>query len=335
MLRRSLVLAAALLAASCGDDGTNPFARFTQSRPPSADAVLLFLSGSWATEPGAPRELFALNADGSKPEQLTSCADAEPACDFLSVSPSPDSNRVVAVRTTPTAEEGASTLYFMDLARAVETVVFPNRRVGSADYSPDGGFILFSALFPQTSQEDLFLSQPDGKEEQNLTQTLDVRELKPRVDPSSRTAVFERIDASGVSRLYIYPSTPLTSGTETGEALPGTPYVVGADADGAFSPDGLSMVYRRLTGTGNGGLGTWDVLTLRLDGASAPLSLATGPLHRGAPDWGSGGILFVETDAARSVSQLVRLAPDGTGRTVLRTEDAGYRMAGPRWLRGR
>ena len=30
---------------------------------------------------------------------------------------------------------------------------------------------------------------------------------------------------------------------------------------------------------------------------SAPKVLVTGPLHRGAPDWGKGGILYVETDA--------------------------------------
>ena len=40
----------------------------------------------------------------------------------------------------------------------------------------------------------------------------------------------------------------------------------------------------------------------------------------------------METDAATSRSQLVLVQPDGSGRTVLRTEDAGYRMGAPRWL---
>ena len=39
-------------------------------------------------------------------------------------------------------------------------------------------------------------------------------------------------------------------------------------------------------------------------------------------------------DAARSVSELVRLQSDGTGRPVLRTEDAGYLMGSPLWLPG-
>ena len=159
-------------------------------------------------------------------------------------------------------------------------------------------------------------------------------ERNPRIDPFARTVVFERIDESGTSRIYLYSSTPLTSGPATGPALPGTPYVVGADADPVISPDGASVAFTRLTGTGNGGLGTWDLLTLKADGVSTPVVIATGPLYRGAPDWGSRGILFVETDAATSRSQLVLVQPDGSGRTVLRTEDASSRMGAPRWLPG-
>jgi Tol biopolymer transport system component len=222
----------------------------------------------------------------------------------------------------------------MDLSRGVETIIFSNRRIDSVDYSPDGSFILYSAVAAQTSEEDLFFSQPNGSEEQNLTQSLDLRERSPRVDPFSSTAVYEGIDESGVGRIYLYAKTLLTSGPAAGAPLPDTPYVVGGDADPVFSPDGLSIAYRRLTGVGNGGLGTWDLLTLRLDGNSTPKVLATGPLFRGAPDWGSRGIVFVETDAATARSELVVASADGTARTVLRSEDAGYRMGSPRWLAG-
>jgi hypothetical protein len=76
------------------------------------------------------------------------------------------------------------------------------------------------------------------------------------------------------------------------------------------------------------------LLTLKANGASTPVVIATGPVYRGAPDWGSRGILFVETDAALSRSQLVLVQPDGSGRTVLRTEGASGRMGSPRWLPG-
>jgi Tol biopolymer transport system component len=220
----------------------------------------------------------------------------------------------------------------MDLSRSVEKLIFSNRRVDSVDYAPDGSFIVYSAMAAQTTQEDLFYSLPDGSEESNLTQSVDFRERSPRIDPMASTAIFEGIDASGVGRIYLFARTALTSGPAGGEPLPGTPYVVGADADPAFSPDGASIAFRRLTGVGNGGLGTWDLLTLRADGISSPQVVATGPLFRGAPDWGPRGILFVETDAAAGRSQLVRVSSDGASRTVLRTEDAGYRMGSPRWL---
>jgi hypothetical protein len=332
MLRRLAVVSSIALAAGCGDDATNPFNRFTASRPPSADAVLLLVSGSWDETPGKPREILALNADGSKTERLTSCAQAETPCDVLRVAPSPDRNRLVAIRTTPGAEAGASALYFMDLSRSVETILFPNRRVESVDYSPDGSFIIFSALVGQTAQEDLFFSQPNGQEEQNLTESTNLRERNPRIDPFARTAVYEALDETGVSRIYLYAQTPVTSGPAQGPALPGTPYVVGADADPVISADGTSVAFRRLTGVGNGGLGTWDLLTLKADGVSTPQVLVTGALFRGAPDWGTKGILYVETDAARSRSELVLIQPDGTGRTVLRAEDAAFRMGAPRWL---
>jgi hypothetical protein len=54
------------------------------------------------------------------------------------------------------------------------------------------------------------------------------------------------------------------------------------------------------------------------------------PALPGRPDWGLGGILYVETDAASNLSQLVKILPDGSGRTVLRTEDSGFRMGSPR-----
>jgi Tol biopolymer transport system component len=334
MLRRVCVAATIALTAACGSNSSNPFT--TATKAPSADAVLLFASGSWAADPGQPRELFALNIDGTKLEQLTSCAQASPACDFVQVAPSPDRNRLAAIRTTPEAAAGATTLYFMDLSRGAEKPIFENRRVESVDYSPDASFILYTALptGTQTTAEDLFYSSPDGTAEQNLTSTADFRERAPRVDPFATTAVYEGIDSTGVGRIYLFSQTRLTSGPAGGAPLPDTAYVVGADADPAFSPDGKSVAFRRLTGVGNGGLGTWDLMTQLIDATSSPKVIATGPLFRGAPDWGSKGIVFVETDAAADRSDLVVLSADGSTRTVLRTEPAGYRMCGPRWLPG-
>ena len=251
---------------------------------------------------------------------------------------SPDRTRIAAVRTTPGAAPGAAGLYFMDLSRSVEQLLFPRRRVAAVDWSPDGSSLLYQSTGDQPSDDDdLYLCEPNGNNDQAVTQTATgtppVRERNPRFDPSSSTAVYERIDATGVSRIYIYPAVPLTSGPASGPALPDTPYVVGGDADPAFSPDARRVVFRRLTGIGNGGLGTWDLLTVKVDGSDMQ-PLVTGAAFRGAPDWSSRGIVFVETDAAADESRLVVIQADGTGRTVLHTESAGFGMAAPRWIRG-
>lgn len=332
MLRRSLPLAFAALSSACGEPGGNPFGATPPSRAPDAAAAILFVSGSWSAQPGAPRELMATAADGTQPQQLTSCARAPQPCDMLQVAPSADRARVIAVRTTPGAEPGAQLLYFMDLGRSVETIIFPRRRVDSADWSRDGSFLLFASANAQTGNEDLFTSQADGAKEQNLTDSLTLRERRARLDPSGRTAVFERIDDSGVSRIYVFRETALTRGPAAGPALPGTPYVVGADADPTFSPDSAAVVFRRLTGVGNGGLGTWDLLVTTGATGVSPRTIASGPVYRGAPDWGPAGIVFVETDAQAQRSQLVVVQPDGSGRTVLRTESSASRMGSPRWL---
>jgi len=332
MLRRALLVALATSAAACGNNGSNPFAATSPSRPPAASAAIVFVSGSWTPEPGKSREVMAVAADGSGLQQLTTCARETPPCDVLQVAPSPDRSRIVAVRTTPDAEAGANALYFMDLSRSVQQIIVSKRRVQSADWSADGSFLLYSTVNPQTQNEDLFTSNPDGTNEQNLTDSLDVRERSARIDPFARTAAFEQFDTAGVSRIYLFRSTQVTSGTATGELLPGTPYVVGADATPSFSPDSSTLVFRRLTGVGNGGLGTWDLMTIPVATGSTPATVASGPLYRSAADWSSAGILYVETNAAAGTSELVLIQPDGSGRKVLRSEAAGYRMDGPRWL---
>jgi Tol biopolymer transport system component len=325
------LLPIALVLASCGSDSGNPFASGSATRPPSAGASILFVSSSSGSEPG-PREILAIDLAGTTVERLTNCAAAAQPCDYVQVAPSPDRNRVAAIRTEVGAEAGATALYFVDLSRSVETLLQARRRVFFVDWSPDNSFLIYTAN-DTTGREDLFFSNTNGSSEQNLTNTTDLRERQPRVDPAARTAVFERIDSEGVPRIYIYQATPLTSGPATGPALPDTPYVVGGDADPAWSPDSSFVVFRRLTGIGNGGLGTWDLLTIRADGANLQ-TIATGAVYRGAPDWGRAGIVFVESDAAAGESRLVLVQPDGSGRRVIRTEPLAFGMGAPRFLPG-
>ncbi len=327
-------MVALILAAGCHKNSANPFAGTGSSKPPSANARVLFSSSSWATDVGQPRELLALDADGTTIERLTSCATAPQPCEVLQFSLSPDSTRAAVVRSQVNGAPGTSTLYFMDLSRSVEKLLFSSQRVSDVDWSADGSFLLYTSPGSQQNDiEDLYLSAPDGTNNQNLTATPTVRERNGRIDPLGQNAVYERIDETGVGRIYLYQQTPLTSGPASGPALPGTLYVVGCDADPDFSPDGASIVFRRLTGVGNGGLGTWDLMTMKADGTAQKVIL-TGGVYRGAPDWGKSGILFVETDATAELSRLVVVQPDGTGRQVLREEPAAFGLMSPRWAAG-
>lgn len=334
--------AVAVLLTGCNREYPNPFASLNKIVAPGPQAALLMTSGVYSASPGAPRELYAANVDGSGLSRLTFCNAETPTCDTLEAIPSPERNRVIVRRVTDSNRDGRldpvtdfEALVFIDLARAAELVIVPaTRRVSGADWTlPD--LVVYSGL-GEGDVEDLFAVMPNGSGDRVLTATPDLRERRPRVDPSTgQVAVYERIDSGGKGQIYIFQNQNFQARVTTGgpgtEALAGTPYVVGGDADPDFSPDGLSIVFRRLTGTGNGGLGTWDILRVSRDGTGLT-ALATGPLFRSAPDWSRQGIAFVETDVTAGTAQLVSIQPDGSGRIVLLSQGASFRLGSPHWL---
>src|SRR5262249_7968202 len=150
------------------------------------------------------------------------------------------------------------------------------------------------------ANEDIYQITSNAQSNSNLTSTPSARERRPRFNTGGTNLAFEHID-TGAGQIWIATSLGLRSadtGGTAGEAPAATPYTVGSDADPVFSPDGRVLLFRRLVATGNGGLGFWDLMTIRLDttGAAATV-LLTGPAFRGAPDWNATGILFVETVA--------------------------------------
>jgi len=145
-------------------------------------------------------------------------------------------------------------------------------------------------------------------------------------------AVYERIDDTGKAQVYVlFAGQPrVTAGGPGAEPLAGTPLVVGSDADPDFSPDGRLAVFRRLTGTTDPGRGAWDVMIVNLTDGSLT-TVASGPAHRGAPDWGPQGIVFAEAEAGGE-RRLVMVQPDGSGRRVLLTVGSSFDLSSPRWL---
>src|SRR6266496_3660783 len=332
-LSRVALVALTIAGAGCNKEYPNPFAQASRTVPPPATAAIVLTSGLWSAQANAPRELFAIDLSGANPTRLTFC-NASAACDVLEPVPSPTRTRVMMRRLD--ANAAGESLVFEDLERAAEAVIAPGtQRVSGADWSPQDGVVVYSAV-GQGSLEDLYRVDPNGQNVQPLTQTTDVRERRPRIDPGGTVAAYERIEADGKGRVFIFQNSNtqsrVTSGGPGTDVLAATGEVVGSDTDPDFSPDDRSIVFRRLTSTGGGGLGTWDILTVPIDGTSPATTLASGPIFRGAPDWGAQGILFTEVDLAAGTARVVLIQPDGSGRQVLLTQPATTRLGTARWL---
>lgn len=337
-LRLPLFLAA--LTLGCAGSYDNPFSGLNLSQPPPAEAEIGFISAA-SGGTADRRDLFAVDESGTPITRLTTCARESRPCDLLEAAWSPERARLLVRRRVDdtngdqriTSADGES-LAFVDLSRGTEAVIITaDRRVSGADWSTLGNAVVYSAL-GVGDREDLFVMDPNGANNQNLTGTADVDERRARIDPTGTVAVYERIERGVKGRIFVYlnrnAQLAVTTGGEGTAALTGTPYIVGADADPDYSPDGRSVAFRRLMSTGNGGLGNWDIMTVRTDG-TALTTLAGGPGYRGAPDWGPRGIVFHETDPTTGLNRIISIAADGTRRTPITTAPtAGLQF--PRWL---
>ena len=336
------LLSAALLA-GCNTNYPNPLLGTINTGQPGAQDDIVFTSDSWGTSPSGLGEVFSLSSTvAGVPRQLTFCNQTQ-ACNTFEASSAPDRMRLAMRRVlTDTNGDGVLTpddgeaMIFVDLSRGVEAPLVPQTgRVSGLDWSPSDGTIVYSGL-GASNAEDLFTIGTNGQNVTNATNTPSIRERRPRYDPTASNVVFERIDpAVGKGAVWYFNASgvelqvdPGSSGTA---ALAGTPYVVGADADPVFSPDGTQVAFRRLTSASGSG-GTWDIVTCKIDGTSVT-PIVTGPLYRSAPDWGPRGIVFAEGSSS-APSSLVLVQGDGSGRRVLLSLTGGYTLNLPRWLPG-
>jgi hypothetical protein len=332
----AVLLAGAL--GGCNTEYDNPFARTDTGLPPPVTADVVFTSNAYTTRTGSPREIYSAEDGGSGVTRLTFCNTDQRRCDNVEAAPAPERERMAIRRVSTdanndgrlTAEDGEA-LVFADLARSVEAELIPaNARVSGVDWSPLGDFIIYSAV-GEGGADDIFIMDPNGQNNRNRTLSPGISERRPRLNAAANSAVYERVDNTGKGAIFIFSAFRVSNGGPGSDPLAGTRYVVGYDADPDFSPDGRLVVFRRLTGTGNGGLGTWDILTARTDGTELTV-VAAGPAYRGAPDWGSEGILFNEVEVAASRSQLVLIDPAGTNRRTPVTLGGSILLSYPRWL---
>lgn len=337
----SSTVALAALALGCAQTYDNPFAGSHPAIAPSSSAAIVFTSNAHNTAPATGREVFAVEESGANPTRLTFCNDGGETCASLEAAFGGDRRRAVVRRVLADSDsDGRLTgadgegVFLVDFERSVEGALLPaGARVSSVDWSAISDVVVYSGV-GATAQEDIFRMDPNGQNNRNITDTATIRERHPRVDPTGSIAVYERIDATLKGEIWVFFTTQaqsrITSGGELGPALPGTPYVVGSDADPDYSPDGRTIVFRRLRALGDGRRGHWDLMTVSADGTGLT-TIAAGPAFRDAPDWGTRGIVFTET-GADGRTELVILNPDGSNRRAILTVGANVDMGAARWL---
>ena len=331
---------AATLAAGCARTYDNPFAGSNPIVSPSSAAAIVFTSNAHDPRPATGREIFTVEESGANATRLTFCGQ-NAVCASLEAAFGADRQRAYVRRVLADANSdgrlsGADGegLFLIDFERSVEGALLPGgARVSSVDWSAISDVIVYSGA-GAASQEDIFRMDPNGQNNRNITETATIRERHPRVDPTGSIAVFERIDGTLKGEIWVFFTTQaqsrLTMGGAVGPALPGTPYVVGSDADPDYSPDGRSIVFRRLRALAEGRLGHWDLMTVAADGTGLA-TIVSGAAYRDAPDWGPRGIVFTET-GPDGRSEIVIVDAAGANRRSVLSVAAGVEIAAARWL---
>jgi hypothetical protein len=337
--RAACLLLVGLFTSACVTEYENPFQLLQDTSPPPAAADLVFAMSPSTRISATERDIFALDVDGGGPPvRLTSCVTRLPMCDVLDIAPAPDRLRVAVRRRSDSnndssvgsnEEEG---VFVMDLDRAIEGRILQTLRgFTSLQWTRiDSETLIFSAT-GEGGVEDSYFSSPNGATVENLTLSPGVRERQPRFEPGIIT--YERIVDGQRGEAWVAregtPDAVLSAGDPSAPntLLPGTPYLVGSDTDPDAAPDASAVVFRRLTGLGTDGRGTWDIYTIKPDGTGRQ-TIASGPTFRGIPDWGRAGIVFVEV--ADGAASLIHIKNDGTRQVLL--SGASLSLQSPRWL---
>ena len=311
----------------------------TTSVAPIADTVFI-ASDAYGTRPGSPFELFSVGG-GATATRLTFCS----GCPALGAAPSKDRTRVALRRVKSDSnrdgkldDQDRVTLLLLDLARQIEGPFLPDGwSTSSVDWSSDGTAIIHTSS-PDGSPDDLFLMDANGQNNARLLSTPNTRERGGRLNPAINRVVYERIDGigAGKSEIWIFVSSisqaKLTDSGITGEPLAGSLYLVGSDAGPDYSPDGGSIVFRRLTSNAVAG-GAWDILTVPAAGGT-PRVLVSGPQSRSNPDWSKDGIVFAEQNLITGGTDVVVVDPSTGARRVLQAFGNGFKAGSPRWIAG-
>ena len=334
------VLAAAAFSACTAGVAPTIAASSSNTAVPSSTDTVFVASDAWSTRAGANFELFSVGG-GPQPTRLTYCS----GCQALSASPSLDRNRVALRRVNADTnrdgrldEADRVSLLLVDFGRQIEGPFLPDGWSNSSvDWAADGTFLVHTSS-TDGGPDDMYQVDSNAQNNQRILFTPNVRERGARINPAITRVVYERIDGAGAgkSEIWVFSSTTnqarITDSGIVGEPLAGTLYLVGSDASPDYSPDGNSVVFRRLTSAGVPD-GAWDILVTSSTGG-APRVIAAGPQFRSSPDWSKDGIVFAEQNLSTGGTDVVVVDPATNARRVIQSFANGYKAAAPRWIAG-
>ena len=244
---------------------------------------------------GGPSGIAAVAPDGQDFAELTPVPatgnDYDPSY-------SADGEKITFTRVPQPANSGQIWTMNADGSGQIQlTDGTPTARDSNAEFSPDGGWVVF-ARYNGVASTQVWLMRADGSGQTQLTFGPDSR--GPSFSPDGSTIVFERGTPSG-SRIW----TMNADGSGTPQQLTTGPSTV-SDSDPSYSPDGQRIIFSRF---GSGAAA--DILTMNADGSNVQPGVAT-PAFEVEPEFSPDGTKIAYV---RGSSDLYLADPDGANQT--------------------
>lgn len=267
---------------------------------------------------GAPGggDIFAANADGTAPVDLTNTRSAQESNSAWS----PDGMRIAFLRNTTLANGlPLANLYVMrgDGSRQTQLTFFTSSDTQPGDFAwmPDGSQIVFDYL--TVTGNEIWAVNPDGTNMHRLftpagyLQGLDI-------SPDARTVVYSRyIDEAGTYGLFV--RTADGSGSETQLSS-------GFDLHPRWSPDGSRIVFDSM-----GTDGSSAIFEINADGTNR-VQLTNGEQAFGAA-WSPDGTRLIFNSTVGGVGNAViwEMNADGSSKTQITFPSSSFTTQLPAW----
>jgi Tol biopolymer transport system component len=247
----------------CSEDRT-----FT-TRPAGGRSGIAFTHFLFTPQPGgANHEIFAMDADGRHPTNLSN----DPGGDYTPAW-SPDSTKIAFRSFRDGVGEIHSEIYVMD-ADGGNPTNLTNNLSGDADpaWSPDGTKIAFTSR--RDGDSEIYVMDADGSNQTNLTNDPSSDEV-PAWSPDGRKIAFSSFGRDGSTKIFVMDAD---GGNPTNLRTPGDDY------EPAWSPDGTKIAFVSFANA----FGTGEIYVMDADGSNQT-NLTNDPSEDASPTWSPDG----------------------------------------------